>query len=173
MTDATYEEGRERPLRLLARDAGDLQVISALVQDAVLTGIDLRFDATRRRFSILLNRFRWEDRSRAAAQGTGYERVRAVLDFADVHGVRHQGLEGRDADTVLSMLAINWEPAPAEGTDAVDPDASQPAGPGRITLVFSGDGAVALDVECLEVQLCDVTRPYVAPSRRVPAHGID
>ena len=170
MTDARFEEGREQPLRLIARDAADLQVISALLQDAVLTGADLHLDARGRRFSLLLNRFRWEDRARAESRGEGYERVRALLDFADVRAARHQGLDRRDADTVLALLAITWEPEePAEG--AGDPET--PAGPGRVTLVFSGDGAVALDVECLEVQLRDVTRPYVAPSRRAPAHGDD
>ncbi len=169
MSDATFEEGRERPLRLIAQDAGDLQVISALVQDAVLTGADLRYDARRRRFSLLVNRFRWEDRARAEARGEAYERVRAVLDFADVRAARHQGLDARDADTVLVLLAVNWAPEPG----AEDTEADVPAGPGRITLVFSGDGAVALDVECLEVQLCDVTRPYLAPARRAPAHGTD
>jgi len=165
MADATFEEGRERPLRLIARDAEDLRVISALVQDAVLTGVDLRHDPRRRRFSILLNRFRWEDQSRAAAREA--ERVRAVLEFDDVRAARHQGLEGRDADTVLALLAIVWEPADAEA------EAGTPAGPGRLTLVFSGDGAIALDVECLEVQLCDVTRPYRAASGRAPAHRLD
>ncbi|WP_209424857.1 DUF2948 family protein [Pararhodobacter sp. SW119] len=183
MTDATFEEGQERPLRLIARDADDLQVISALVQDAVLTGVDLRYDAQQRRFSLLLNRFRWEDRPKAEARGTGFERARAILDFADVRTVRHQGLSERDADTVLSLLALRWEPAPdvpdtpAETDAAAEADAPAetkvPAGPGRILLVFSGDGAISLDVECLEVQLCDVTRPYVAPSRRAPDHPID
>jgi hypothetical protein len=177
MTDATFEEGRERPLRLIARDADDLQIISALVQDAVLTGVDLRYDTQARRFSILLNRFRWEDRTRAEARGTGFERARAILDFADVRSVRHQGLSERDADTVLSLLALRWEPsAPAPDTpaDAAAPaETGAPAGPGRLLLVFSGDGAISLDVECLEVQLCDVTRPYVAPSRRAPDHRID
>ncbi len=167
MSDATFEEGRERPLRLLARDAQDLRVISALLQDAVMTGADLRYDARRRRFSLLVNRFRWEDRDRAEARGQGYERVRAVVDFADVRAARHQGLEARGADTVLALLAIVWEPAAGEA------QADAPAGPGRVTLVFSGDGALALDVDCLEVQLCDVTRPYVAPARRAPAHRIE
>ena len=33
--DAKFEDGVERPLRLIAVDAEDLQVLSALVQDAV------------------------------------------------------------------------------------------------------------------------------------------
>jgi hypothetical protein len=48
--------------------------------------------------------------------------------------------------------------------------AAGPDGTGTITLTFAGDGAVALDVEALEVTLTDVTRPYLAPSGRAPAH---
>jgi hypothetical protein len=32
------------------------------------------------------------------------------------------------------------------------------------------DGAIAIDVECINVTLKDVTRPYVAPSRKAPNH---
>ncbi|GAB4271348.1 MAG: DUF2948 family protein [Pararhodobacter sp.] len=162
MTDARFEDGAERPLRLLARDAEDLTVLSALVQDAVLGGADMRYDRTRRRFSLLINRFRWEDEARAKAGGRPYERVRAVLDFSDVTAVAHQGLS-RDADTVLSLLSVTYEPE-----DAAAPEG--PAGPGRVILTFAGDGALALTVECLEVGLADVTRPYRAPSGRAPSH---
>lgn len=166
MTDARFEDARERPLRLLAHDPEDLRVISALVQDAVLTGADLHFDRPRRRFALLVNRFRWEDRQRASIAGRPFERVRALLAFGDVLAIAHQGFDRRDPDTVLSLLAIEFAPDnPAEpGT---------PAGPGRITLVFAGDGAIALTVECLEVQLADVTRPHAALSRQAPGHGTD
>jgi hypothetical protein len=156
MTDARFEDGAESPVRLMARDADDLTVISALVQDAVLTGADLAWHPRRRRFSLLVNRFRWEQPGDA-------ERVRSVLDFADVRQVRQQGLDRRDADTVLSLLALRYEPDAAS-------EPGEPAGPGRITLIFAGDGAIALDVECIEVQLADVTRPYRAPARRAPTH---
>lgn len=162
MTDARFEDGAEAPLRLIARDAEDLQVISALVQDSVLTGADLQYQRARRRFALLLNRFRWEDESRARASGRRPERVRAVLAFSDVAAVAHQGLD-RDAGTVLSLLSIAFEP---EG--AVEP--GDPAGPGRVVLTFAGDGALALTVECLEVELADVTRPYAAPSGHAPSH---
>jgi len=163
MTDARFEDGAEQPLRLIARDAADLAVISALVQDAVLTGADLRYTKARRRFSLLLNRFRWEDQAQAKASGRRFERVRSILDFADVAGVAHQGLD-RDGDTILSLLSVDFTP------DAQVAD-GDPAGPGRVVLTFAGDGAVALDVECLEVELSDVTRPYAAPSGHVPSHA--
>ena len=174
MTDARYEDADERPLRLLARDVEDLRVISALVQDAILTGADLKYLPGARRFSLLINRFRWESHASAQSSGRPHERVRTLIVFHDVLRVRQQGLEERSADTVLSLLAIEFTPAEATGADPADPATNlgtdAPAGPGRVTLVFAGDGAVALDVECLELHLGDVTRPYVAPSRLAPDH---
>ncbi|MCB1391069.1 MAG: DUF2948 family protein [Rhodobacteraceae bacterium] len=162
MSDARFEDGGETPLRLIARDGADLQVLSALCQDAVMTGADLRYNRARRRFSILLNRFRWEDEARARAAGRRYERVRSILDFSDVASVVHQGLT-RDGGTVLSLLAIEFTPAEP-------PEEGAAAGPGRVLLTFAGDGALALSVEDLEVELSDVTRPYLAPSRHAPGH---
>lgn len=166
MTDARFEDGGERPLRLVARDGDDLRVIAALVQDAVLTGADLRWQPRARRFALLLGRFRWEDRATARPAGRRPERVQSLLTFDDVTRVAHQGLDRRDRDTVLSLLTLDWQPE----TPPDSPD--DPAGPGRLVLVFAGDGAVALGVECLEVTLADVTRPYAAPSGRVPDHDI-
>jgi hypothetical protein len=156
--DARFEDGAERPLRLAALDAEDLRIISALVQDAVLTGPDMTYDAARRRFALLLNRFRWEDRDRAARAGD-YERVRALLVVHDVLAVGRQGIDPTDQDAVLSLLAVEFTPGP-DGT-------------GDITLVFAGDGAIKLSVECVDVVLSDVTRPYRAPARRAPDHKIE
>lgn len=157
MTDARFEEGGEGPLRLVAQDVEDLKVISTLVQDAVLPVTELRFDPRRRRFAMLLNRFRWEDRIEAEQVGRAYERVRSLLVVEDVRKVQSTGFDRADADLVLSLLSMEFAP----GED----------GTGRLTLTLAGDGAVALDVETLDLRLEDVTRPYRAPSGKVPTHG--
>jgi hypothetical protein len=157
MTDARFEDGGEAPLRLVAQDGEDLKVISALVQDAVLPVTELKYDAKRHRFAALLNRFRWEDRIEAERVGRAYERVRSVLVIEDVRKVQSLGFERADKDLVLSLLSIEFTPAED--------------GAGRLTLTLAGDGAIALDVEALEVRLDDVTRPYRAPSGKAPRHG--
>ena len=157
MTDASFEDGQERPLRLKAMDARDLQIISALVQDAVFPASEMSWSRKDRRFAILLNRFRWEVAEGARTTKRDFERVQAVLVIEDVMGVKTQGVE-KDADTVMSLLSIAFEPA-------LD-------GAGRVVLTLAGDGAIACEVEALEVVLKDVTRPYVAPSRKAPSHPI-
>ena len=156
MTDARFQDGGEGPLHLVATDADDVRVISALVQDAVLPVTEIAHDARRRRFALLLNRFRWEDRAEAEAVGRAYERVRSVLVVEDVLRVQSFGFDRADKDLVLSLLSVDFAP----GDD----------GTGRLTLTLAGDGAIALDVEALELRLEDVTRPYRAPSGKVPSH---
>ena len=154
--DATFEDGREAPLRLKALDAEDLAVVAALVQDAVFPASEMKWDRKARRFAILLNRFRWEDAPKAEARKRSYERVQTVLAFEDVLKVQSQGVDKSDPDMVYSLLAIAFLP----GED----------GTGRLELTLAGDGAIALEVEALEVILQDVTRPYVAPSKKAPSH---
>jgi hypothetical protein len=156
MMDARFEDGGEEPLRLVAQDGEDLKVVSALLQDAVLPVTELKYDARRRRFGMLLNRFRWEDRAEAERVGRAYERVRTVMVVEDVRKVQSFGFDRADKDLVLSVLSISFEP----GED----------GTGRLIVTLAGDGAIALDVEALDVRLDDVTRPYRAPSGKVPRH---
>ena len=157
MADARFRDGEEGPLRLLAQEASDVPVLSALVQDAVLTAGDMSYDRRRRRFAALVNRFRWEDRDEAAREGRPFERVRSLLAVEDVLAAKVMGIDPGRKDEILSILSLAWEP----GED----------GTGRLILILAGDGAVALEVEALDARLEDVTRPYIAPSRHVPDHG--
>ncbi|MDG1377823.1 MAG: DUF2948 family protein [Yoonia sp.] len=156
MSDARFEDGGDKPLRLKALDTHDLTVISSLTQDAVFPASEMTWDRKARRFALLLNRFRWEDDANVTGARRQVERVQSVLSIEDVVAVKTQGLQTRDADTVLSLLSIAFE-AGLDGT-------------GRLILTLSGDGAIGVDVEAVEVLLRDVTRPFIAPSRKVPQH---
>ncbi len=156
MSDATFEDGVEQPLRLKALDVEDLAVVSGLVQDAVFPGSEIKWDRTARRFALLLNRFRWEDADKAETRKRDYERVQSVLVIEDALRVQSRGVDPRDSDMVLSVLAIAF----VEGTD----------GGGFVDLTLAGDGVIRVEVEALEVVLKDVTRPYVAPSKAKPTH---
>ena len=151
--DAKFEDGREAPLNLGALDADDLQVISSLAQDAVFPMVEMTWRAHEWRFAILINRFRWED------EGQGRhapERVQSLLVVDNVMGISSQGIDRSDRDMILSLLEVTFE----AGED----------GAGHVQMVLAGDGAIRLQVEALEVGLKDVTRPYKAPSKKVPDH---
>ena len=154
--DAGFKDALDRPLNLGAQDAEDLQVISSLTQDAVLTVDDLKWSRAERQVVFLLKRFRWEDVELAKQQGRDPERVQSLLVIQNATGLASQGIDRKQADVVLSLMSLEFSGA----EDWV----------GDLVLTFSGDGALKVQVDGLDVALRDVTRPYVAPSKQVPNH---
>jgi len=155
--DARFEDGVEKALRISAEDPKDLEVLAALLQDAVLPASEVSWDRVRRRFVCLINRFRWEDKAVAERLGRPPERVQSLLVIEDVLVLKQQGLSHNDLqDAVLSLLTLTFD-AGEDGT-------------GRLVLTLAGDGAIAVDVEAINVTLQDVTRPYLAPSKKIPSH---
>jgi hypothetical protein len=153
MIDARFEDGREKPLNLGAQDADELKVLSALIQDAIFPITEMTWLAKQRRFGLLLNRFRWEEGSRGR---TAPERVQSLLVVDNVMSVASQGVDRAETDMILSVLSAAFE----AGDD----------GAGDIVFTLAGDGAIRLSVEAIELTLKDVTRPYVAPSKKAPNH---
>lgn len=153
--DASFSDADPRPLTLKAEDEVDLRILSSLVQDAVLPASEISHDPKARRLALLVNRFRWEDADAARSEGRDFERVRSLLVISDVMRVVSDGIS-RDADTVLSLLAVTWQ-AGEDGT-------------GTMSLDFAGDGTMVVEVECINADLRDVTRPYRAVSGKAPSH---
>ncbi len=137
-------------LKLMALDSKDIEVISSCCQDAVLKVGELRYFAGEKRFVLTLNRFAWENDGEKI-------RHRSVLHFDRVNGVKLMGIDREDGETILSLLAVLFEETEAPG--------------GTVELVFAGDGAIRLDVECIEAQLTDVGGSWAATS--TPDHGQD
>jgi hypothetical protein len=139
-------------LTLLANDEDDLKVVSAAVQDGVCAIGDIVYEATARRLTVALNRFRWED----PPNGRGGARVRAALQFGSVLAVKAHRLRRGAPHAVLSLMSIAFEPAEA------------PAG--AVILTFAGGGALRAEVECLDAVLADLSDPWSTPRR--PAHDL-
>ena len=141
-----------RALRLIAEDSADLEIISSAVQDAVLKAENLKFDRKRRRFTLEVNRFQWEDSpSKRGPQG----RVRALLAIDGVLSVKTRAVTKADPDLVLSILSLTFEAG------------SEPPG-GKMTILFSGDGELALEVEAIDATLLDSA--YEWSTRQRPDH---
>lgn len=138
-------------LQLLATDAEGLQIISAALQDAVGVIGNIHYEKGPRRLTLTVNRFRWE-----AGAGRGGERVRAALQLGGVLGVRAKKLRRDAPKAVVSLLAIAFE-------------AAEPPG-GEVVFSFAGGGELRASVECLDVVLADLSRPW--PTRRRPAHDL-
>ncbi|MCH2096305.1 MAG: DUF2948 family protein [Rhodobacteraceae bacterium] len=154
--DARFEDAGDRPLNLGALDGDDLQVISALVQDAVFPVTEVAWQPKARRLGLLINRFRHEDKDAADRLGRRVERVQSLLVIDHVLRMASQGVDRTDSDLVLSVLSVTFTPTED--------------GAGFVELTLAGNGEFRAEVEALEVSLRDVTRPYVAPSRKSPVH---
>lgn len=139
-------------LKVLALDGEDLSVISAHMQDSVFKLSDVKFDPRIGQFCLSVNRFVWEDEN---LHKGSHARCRSFIAFKRVSAVRSLGLDIKNKDLVHSLLAIRFSPKD-EGPD------------GTIELTLSGHGAIALDVECIEVQLSDISGAWETNSK--PEH---
>lgn len=137
-----------KPLRLLAQDPQDLEIISAAMQDAVLKVGDIAFEQKARRLTVAFNRYRWE------AGGGG--RVRAGLQLGGVLKVQARKIRRGARDAVLELLAMTFTPGDAPG--------------GVVTLSFAGGGDLRATVECVEAVLADLSTPWPTPHK--PAHDL-
>jgi hypothetical protein len=154
LKDARFEDAQELSLRLIARDPDDLAVVSALLQDAVLPMKETSWQPDANRFGMLVNRFRWEDKAQAEQGKRPYERVQSMLVIDCVQNVSSMGIDHTDKEQIISIMSVAYEDE-------------------KVTFTLAGDGALSLDVECLEITIKDVTKPYAAISKSAPRHNLD
>lgn len=132
------------PLRILAQDSDDLAVVSALLQDAILTVADIKFERAARQFTFTCNRL----------IRMGYpHRIRTAVQFGDVLAVQSRGVPLDAPGHVMQILSVSYEPAA-----------------NRMVLHGAGDVDISLTVEAIDAVLADVSDPW--PVRRVPDHGL-
>ncbi|WP_374304987.1 DUF2948 family protein [Methylocella sp.] len=137
-------------LKLLARDAEDLDVVSANLQDALVLVGDMAYLPRSKQFAFLACRFDWEK----AAAGA-LERCRAGLAFEAVEQVFLSGFSRADKGRILNLLRVGF-------TEAAD-------GGGLVELVFSGGCGLRLKVSRLEARLADRGERWSARAR--PGHA--
>jgi len=135
-------------LRLMAEDAADLDIIGAAVQDALVRVGEISVDRKARRFTAMINRFRWE----SAGERGPYERVRAALSFDGVMGVKSKRVRQDIDDALASVLSVSFEA-----------DAEPPSG--TVRLMLAGGGEIAIAVECLDAVLVDIGPVWPTPRR--------
>jgi Protein of unknown function (DUF2948) len=141
------------PLKLMATDEEGLQVISACLQDSLTRLADMSFQRRRKRFVVMLSRYRWEDRKKRKTDG---ERVRAGIHFDGISNVRAQGLDQTDTGGLLDLLALTIENS-EHGYD--------------ISMIFGGGGAIKLEAECIDVYLSDMGATWETDN--LPDHQLD
>ncbi len=153
-------------MRLMAKDADDLAIIAACLQDALVPISEVQYLSTEQRFIMLLNRFRWErqpaGRHAPAAPAKSdasfhdaddyydtEQRVHCGLCVDKVTAVRSRGVDLKQRGKFLSVLTLQVD------------------GP-HLNLLFSGGGVIQLTVSELSVFLKDMGEGW--PTQWRPDH---
>jgi hypothetical protein len=143
-------------LRLRAEDAEDLAVISACLQDALVSVSDLAYDRDARMFVLVANRFRWEGGRVGEGEGRPFERTLCGVAFEAIDGVAYRGFRRSEEDRILSLLAIRPMPGPKGGA---------------IDLEFAGGATIRLTAAAISCRVRDFGEPW--PTVWQPGHPLD
>lgn len=125
------------PLKLIALDAEDLAVVSAHLQDSIAKVADMAYLPREKRFAMLVDRFDWT----SVGSGSAVRR-RAGVHFDRVLKAQTRGFDLKDAGASLNLLAVEFN------------EIDSPSG--EVLLLFSGNAAIQLKVECLEAAMSDL-----------------
>jgi hypothetical protein len=140
-------------LRLRAQNAGDLDILSACLQDAIVPIGDMTYERSARRFVMVANRFCWERADRA---GDAFDRVNCGVVFEGVSAVKLRRIDRNDRGLMLSLLALTHERTPAGVA---------------LTLVCADNRDIRLDADAIAVRLEDLDTPW--PTGNRPSHALD
>ncbi len=145
----------ERPrapdaLRLLARDEEDLEILSMVLQDALISVSEMAFLPEEQRFVLIANRFRWEPPMDGPRKN--FERRHTGLNIGGIAAVRRRGFSLAEPDRILVLLAI------------------QPV-PGGLQLDFAGGASIRLETAEILCHLDDLSESW--PTKWQPRHPLE
>jgi len=143
---------KAKNLKLIARTNEDLRVISAHLQDAILSVTNIANLQKNKIFLMQLNRFMWEDVERGVFRKN--KRIRTILKFENIIKVNSKNIKQSDKDKFLDFLAIESNQMPDKNYE--------------LKLIFSGDSIIRIVAEVIEVTLDDQGEPW--DTKNKPKH---
>ena len=147
------EEERNK-LKLIGKNEEDLKVISAYLQDSIVTIQDIVFLKKSRTFVMIVNRFMWEDAEKGVFRKN--KRIRCAVKFEEIINVKSKNINQKNKKKPLECLAIK-----CTFTDESFY---------KIKIFFAGEGVITLSSEIIEVLLCDLGKSWIV--KHAPIHNI-
>ncbi len=145
---------KAKNLKLIARTNEDLRIISAHLQDSIVSTTDIANLKKNKIFLMQLNRFMWEDVEKGVFRKN--KRIRTILKFDNVIEVNSKNIGQASKDKFLDFLAI-------ESSQMSDNNY-------EMKLIFSGDSVIRVIAEVVEVTLDDQGEPW--DSKNKPKHKV-
>ena len=150
-------------LRLLARDEGDVAVVSALLQDAIIPGADMEFNRKTGQFIIVANRFCWEVPPLVGVTSSEgkpvHERRLCGICIRHVSAAQQHSWPDMRQDALFNILALRH----------VDM-AEQACGGVGLQFEFSGGSRLRLLTDEIDITLADLDAGH--PTSLQPAHDV-
>ena len=126
-------------LKLIGKTEEDLRVISAHLQDSIVSTKDIANLKKNKIFLMQLNRFMWEDVEKGVFRKN--KRIRTILKFENVLNVLSKNIDQLKKDKFLDFLAIETN---------ITPDNNY-----EMKIIFAGDSMIRVISEVIEVTLDD------------------
>ena len=140
-------------LKLIAYSDKDLSVISAHLQDSLVSPEDIANLKKNRIFLLQLNRFMWEDVEKGVFRKN--KRIRTMLKFDNVTSALSKNINIKNDKQFLDFLTIECNLLPDKSYE--------------IKLIFSGNAIIKVIVEVIDVTLDDQGSPW--ESKTAPKHN--
>ena len=150
-------------LRLVAKDEADIEVMSALLQDAIVAGADMHFDTPSVCFLMVADRFCWErpalEDLKNSEGGAVYERALCGVRISHVIEVHRHCWPTEWRDAFFNLLALKLTNMP-----------HQSGANYTINLSFSGGPSLRMLVKKMDIVLGDLDSGR--PTNLYPQHDI-
>ena len=147
-------EGEKNSLKLIGKNLEDIKVISAYLQDSIVTLKNIAFLKKNRIFVMILNRFMWEDVEKGFFRKN--KRIKCVVKFEEVIKVKSQNINQKNKNRSLELLAIKC-------TKSIDADCN-------IKVFFSGGSLITIIAENIDIILNDFGKSWNV--KHTPMHQI-
>ena len=141
-------------LKLIGKNEDDLKIISAHLQDSIVTVKDIVFLKRNRSFVMIVNRFMWEDVERGVFRYN--KRIKCAIKFEGVIEVKSKNINQKNKNKSLEYLAMKSDPT-------ID-------GNNKISIFFSGNSSIILILEDVELVMNDLGSPWKV--KHTPKHKI-
>lgn len=143
-----------KKLNLGALNKEDLVIFSTLCQDSIIKVSNIKWAKKSKSFKILITRLCWELHFNSKKKDL--IRVNSIISFNSVLSVKSKGIAQSRPNVITTLLTLKYKSNSYENQS--------------IDLIFSGDGQITLDVECIDAFLKDISEPFKSVLNKLPNH---
>ena len=147
-------ENEKIGLKLIANNEKDFKVISAYLQDSIVTIRDIVFLKKNKTFIMIVNRFMWEDVEKGIFRDN--KRIRCAIKFETVLQVKKRNINQKNKNKPLECLALETLFTKEKNY--------------YTSIFFAGDGIITIISEVIDVSLKDIGEQWKVKSS--PVHKI-